>query len=57
MISVDEAINIIMDHTLVLGTERVPTQNVLNRVLAEDIITSRHQDRPYKLVPRLIPSS
>jgi len=42
MISVDEAINIIMDHTPVLGTERVPTQDALNRVLAEDIITSRH---------------
>ncbi len=42
MICVDEAINIILDHTSIIGTERVATQNALNRVLAEDVIASRH---------------
>ncbi|NOX42899.1 MAG: molybdopterin molybdotransferase MoeA [Gammaproteobacteria bacterium] len=42
IISVDEAINIIMDHTSIMGTERVPTQNALNRTLAQNVIGGRH---------------
>jgi molybdopterin molybdotransferase len=38
MISVAEAIQIVIEQTQVLGTERVPIQDALGRVLAQDVI-------------------
>lgn len=40
-ISVEEAINTVLDHVTPLPTERIPTSRSLGRVLAEDIIAQR----------------
>lgn len=41
MITVEEAIAIIMDHTVDFGTEKVPLSNAINRVLKTDWFTDR----------------
>ncbi|MBI4715176.1 MAG: molybdopterin molybdenumtransferase MoeA, partial [Nitrospirae bacterium] len=41
MISVDEAVRIVLEQVDLLGTERVPIPEVLGRVLAEDIVARR----------------
>ena len=41
MISVDEAVRIVLEQIQPMGTERVPIPEVLGRVLAEDIVSRR----------------